>query len=430
MAPNLEDATEGAGEPYRPLGLAELLRAAGQGLDLTPLGAQLVRYLETHDEPDALLELALVLELKYQPEAAAQVQQLALANRQHYVPPRAASPGAPRLLVLKTPGDLIANTPFECLIERADLHVDVLYVDDALPLPAALPPHDVLLVAACASDANAPRLARMAALAARSPRPLINAPQRIGSTAREAAFALLGDQPGIRMAETVRVPRERLADAARDGAPVAGLNAAYPLIVRPVGSHAGRGLVRIDAPADFDAYLQAMAGEAFYVAPFVDYRSDDGLYRKYRIVMCDGVPLVCHMGISSHWIVHYPYAEMAGDTSRRDEEAHCFASFDADFAVRHREAFARIAARTGLDYVGLDCAETRDGALLIFETATAMVVHDIDDPALYPYKLPQMQRVFDAFLAMITRRAALSDAAGFIGSPDVPESPESPDARA
>ncbi|MBN3727788.1 ATP-grasp domain-containing protein [Burkholderia sp. Ac-20379] len=422
MATTLDASRDGASEPYRPLGLAELLRAAGQGLDLAPLGAELVRYLEHRDEPDALLELALVLELKYQPEAAAQVQQLALAQRRHYVLPRAASPGAPRLLVLKAPGDLIANTPFECLIERADLHVEVLYVDDALPLPDTLPPHDVLMVAACASDANTPRLARMATLAARSPRPLINAPQRIGSTAREAAFALLGDQPGIRMAETVRVSREQLADAARDASPVAGLHAAYPLIVRPVGSHAGRGLVRIDAPGDFAAYLQAMEGDAFYVAPFVDYRSGDGLYRKYRIVMCDGVPLVCHMGISSHWIVHYPYAEMGGDAVRRGEEAHCFASFDADFAVRHREAFARIAARTGLDYVGLDCAETRDGALLIFETATAMVVHDIDDPALYPYKLPQMQRVFDAFLGMVARRAAQADAAR---STDVPDSSDS-----
>lgn len=103
------------------------------------------------------------------------------------------------------------------------------------------------------------------------------------------------------------------------------------------------------------------------------------------------------MGISAHWMVHYPYAEMIAHPERRAEEERLMANFDATFAVRHREALRAVVERTSLDYVGFDCAETEDGRLLIFEIATAMVVHDMDDAALFPYKLAQMRRVFSAF---------------------------------
>jgi hypothetical protein len=145
--------------------------------------------------------------------------------------------------------------------------------------------------------------------------------------------------------------------------------------------------------------------QEYYVAPFIDYSGTDGLFRKYRIVMIDGTPFLCHMGISSEWMVHYPYKEMIAHPERREEEARLMATFDSDFAVRHRDALRSIAELTGLDYIGFDCAETSDGRLLIFEVATAMVVHDMDDPNLFPYKLPQMRRVFDAFYDMLRRGA-------------------------
>ena len=106
-------------------------------------------------------------------------------------------------------------------------------------------------------------------------------------------------------------------------------------------------------------------------------------------------------------MVHYPYPEMIAHPERREEEASLMASFDSTFAVRHRDALQSVADLTGLDYVGFDCAETADGRLLIFEIATAMVIHDMDDLNVFPYKVPQMRRVFGAFHDML-RRAATS----------------------
>ncbi len=62
--------------------------------------------------------------------------------------------------------------------------------------------------------------------------------------------------------------------------------------------------------------------------------------------------------------------------------------------------------RLGLDYFGIDCAELPDGRLLLFEAETAMVVHKMDSPELYPYKQGQMTKVFAAFWAMIDRASS------------------------
>jgi hypothetical protein len=40
-----------------------------------------------------------------------------------------------------------------------------------------------------------------------------------------------------------------------------------------------------------------------------------------------------------------------------------------------------------------------------------MVVHDMDDAALFPYKLPQMHRVFSAFHQMLLAAGTMPTAA-------------------
>jgi hypothetical protein len=43
--------------------------------------------------------------------------------------------------------------------------------------------------------------------------------------------------------------------------------------------------------------------------------------------------------------------------------------------------------------------------LLIFEADNTAVVHNMDLPQLFPYKPPQMRKVFEAFAAMLSRHA-------------------------
>jgi hypothetical protein len=76
-------------------------------------------------------------------------------------------------------------------------------------------------------------------------------------------------------------------------------------------------------------------------------------------------------------------------------------NFEEGFARRHRDALRAVSKRLGLEYCGIDCGETPDGELLIFEADVAMVIHDMDPPELFPYKAPQMQKVFQAFEKML-----------------------------
>lgn len=388
------------------IGLAKLMRMAFSGVDLGPLGTQLIE--RAGPDPDAasgntLMDLSTVLQLRGNRDLALAMQAKALEIQQIYSPPTAVAQAGIRLLAIMGPGDLMANTPLEFLLENSDVALDILYIAPYLPLPASAPDHDVLFVAIGESDENIPLLKEIGDAIKSWPRPVLNMPNRIALLSRDSACALLKSAPGIVMPDTVRIDRHALEQIGCEELAIAAIleDGGFPVIVRPVDSHAGKGLAKLDDPAAVAGYLRTMPQDEFYVARFVDYRGMDGLFRKYRIVLIDGRPFVCHMGISEHWMIHYLNAGMAESAEKRAEEARFMAGFDKDFALRHADAFRAICERIGLDYLGIDCGETLDGSLLIFEVDSNMIVHAIDPVDVFPYKQPQMRKVFAAFREML-----------------------------
>jgi glutathione synthase/RimK-type ligase-like ATP-grasp enzyme len=390
------------------IGLAPLMRQAFSGADMKQLGAQLIeRSTQYPDDAHTLMDLSTVLQLTGNREIALATQAQALAMQQIYHLP-ATGGAALRVLAMMAPGDLMANTPLEFLLEGADVALDLLYLTSDLDELPALPDHDVLFVAVGESDENRPLLEQLAAVLPHWPRPVLNAPDRIARLSRDRACRLLQSADGIAMPTAIRIERtalEQVGRAERSLVDVAE-DTAFPAIVRPVGSHAGSGLEKIDTPAELAAYLERMPHAEFYVARFVDYRNADGLFRKYRIMLIDGRPFICHMAVSSHWMIHYLNAGMTDSADKRAEEERCMAEFDDGFARRHADAFRAVTERIGLDYVGLDCAETADGKLLIFEADSDMIVHAMDPVELFPYKQPQMRKLFAAFRRMLADAAA------------------------
>jgi glutathione synthase/RimK-type ligase-like ATP-grasp enzyme len=209
------------------------------------------------------------------------------------------------------------------------------------------------------------------------------------------------------MPPTIRVSRSTLEDLARGLVQPCDLQREiyFPLIARPVDSHAGRGLVKLDAAQEIVPYIADNENSEFFVSPFVDYRSSDGLFRKYRIIWVDGQPYPCHMAISDDWKLWYYNAGMSTNAAKRDEEARFMTAFDDGFGRRHAAALSAIVEKFGLEYMGIDCAEMPDGRLLVFEGAVAMVAHNMDSPSLYPYKGPQMRKLFASFNDMLKRKA-------------------------
>jgi glutathione synthase/RimK-type ligase-like ATP-grasp enzyme len=406
ITPELIDA---ATTPYAPLiGAATLMRCAFYHDDLRPIGEMLLARAQAHpDDANAWLDASFVLQLLGQRDAGLDIQRHALAARTLYTLPAPARTPTLNLLVLMGPGDFMANTPIEFLLQATDIAAQVQYVSPELPFPEQVPDHDVLFVAIAQSDANVALLADVAQMLAGWPRPVVNRPEQIAHLSRDGAHAKLDGTTGIVMPRTVRVARATAEQLAQGALDVQALlpGEAFPLIVRPLDSHAGTDLQKVDDAAALRAYLAAQPSREFYLAPFVDYSGPDGQFRKYRIVLIDGKPFICHLAISSHWMVHYLNAGMDDSAAKRAEEAAGMASFDDGFARRHAAALAEIDARIDLPYLGIDCAETPNGRLLIFEVDNAMVVHAMDDPGKYPYKGPAMDKVFRAFEAMLHRAA-------------------------
>jgi glutathione synthase/RimK-type ligase-like ATP-grasp enzyme len=387
------------------------LKQAFTGVDLSPLAQQWIERAKRNHDPNALMDLAIVLELQGKRELALAIQGDALRQGQRFPIASTATDPMLRLLVIKAPGDLSTNTPLECLLENTNIAMELLYVGPGLPLPEVLPEYDLLFVAVAESNDNRPILEYLQQRLASWPRPYLNAPCEILKVERDRACALLGPIPGISMPPTQRADRETLFQLGRGEIQLNMLlpAAEFPMIVRPLDSHAGRGLIKAESAAELLAYLEERSDSEFYISQFIDYSSTDNLFRKYRVVMMRGVPFLCHMGISNHWMVHYPYEEMIANPARREEEGLAMANFDQAFARRHQAALAAVSEQIQLEYIGLDCAETKNGDLLIFEVASAMLVHAMDNPDLFPYKGAQMRKVSSAFQAMLLSAAAPGD---------------------
>ncbi len=390
------------------LGLAPFLRASIAGQDLRTLGQEMLALAnERGDDANLWMNLSLAMQCIGQRDLGLTIQAQALTMRRIYPLPAAIQPAKLCVLMLMVSGDLAANTPLECLLEDSDIDLIYYYVTPGNPLALPVPEHDVLLVAMGDSDENRPLLAALEKDLANWPKPVVNAPQFIPATDRSVASVLLKDVPGVLIPPTLYVSRSVLGEIARGEVLLADLveGCDFPIILRPVGSQAGRDLEKFEHSEDVAPYLEKVADPEFFLSRFVDYSGKDGQFRKYRVAMIDGVPFACHMGVSSHWMVHYVNAGMYEDAAKRAEEARFMENFD-EFAARHREALAAIRERNGLDYLCIDCAETADGQLLIFEADHCMVVHAMDPEDLFPYKQVHMLKMKNAFRDYLLRLKA------------------------
>ena len=390
------------------IGFARLTAMAFGGADLRPLRDQLIsKVVAGTAGAGEGLDLSLITQLLGDKQAGIAIQAEVLAFHQLYRTPCSVEQPKLRLLALAAAIDMGGNTPIEFLIEGSGIELETLYVVAGVELPVPLPDHDVAIVIASDSEECRDALRKIDQARSRWPRPLLNPPHLVRTLDRDKLHGLLSGIRGLDIPATAGATRAQLLEVSGSNAGPAGIAAglAFPIIIRPRGSHAGAGLVKIDNPVAIAGYLEVHPEQEFFVTQFVDYAGDDGLFRKYRIVVVDGRPYACHMAIADRWDIWYLNAGMAFSESKRLEEERFMGNFDSDFAQRHQGALAAMADRIGLDYFTIDCAENKNGELLIFEADNTAVVHNMDSPALFPYKAPQMRRIFEAFAAMLYRHS-------------------------
>lgn len=388
------------------LGLAPFLRASISGEDLRPQAQNLLaQTAERPDDAPLLMNLSLALQCLGQRDIGLALQAQALEIQRIYTLEATDRPPRLRVLMLMSPGDISSNTPLECLLETGDIELIHYYLTPGNALAEPVPDHDIVMAALGESAGNRAALQQLERALQRWPQPVVNAPEQISATDRQVASEVLQGIPGLVIPRTFRARRDVLQQIAASTCrlPDAFEGAGFPIILRPVGSHAGNALEKLTSTADLSGYLSRVEGEEFFLARFVDYRSPDGYFRKFRIALVDGAPYVCHVGVSRHWMVHYLNAGMYEDAWRRSQEAAFMADFAA-FALRHATAIAAIHERIPLDYVLIDGAETPDRQFLIFEIDHCMVAHAMDSIELFPYKQRPMQQLKAAVEDFLWRR--------------------------
>lgn len=336
-------------EPAIPIGLASLAGWAFAGTDLAPIGSRLVeRVMADANDAAALMDLSTIMQLVGDRDGGMAWQAHALrVQRLYRRPPARVSPDGIRLLALLAPGDFKANTPLEFLLEDSDVTLDMQYVVPGSPLDGPIPDHDVAFVAVGEADENGALLRQIADRARSWPRPLLNDPERIALLSRDGARGLLESASGLVMPMSTRIGREMV-----DG----------------------------------------------------DFRGPDGLGRTYRIALIDGRPFACRLTIAEQRVDRDLGTGASASKEYRAEEARFMMDFDDGFARRHEAALRAVTERVGLDYFGIDCAETPDGKLLMLEVGVAMIVHSMDAPGLFPHRSTQMRKIRDAFRAMLRRK--------------------------
>ena len=349
---------------------------------------------DTHAVADlsfVCMQMVFVLLALNQNEFALDMQARALSLQRVY---RLAGPSDPkvRLLVILGPGNMQDNTPIEFVLDNSEVQMDLLFILPGQELPGVIPEHDIAFVAIGESDKNSQILTQVASLAKDWPRPVLNHPEMIKNGARDACYRLLKDVDGLVVPRTVRWHRH------------GGLDMDYPITIRPIDTQGGKGLKRVGNANELDIYLDQFPSMAYYMGQYVDYRSQDGMFRKLRIVLIDGKPYICHLAISESWMVHYLTAGMEASADKRIEEAAFMKTFDTSFAVRYRDQLDAIAKLLKMDYVTIDCAELSDGRLLLFEADSRGLIHSTDPADMYPYKPLIMQKAFDAFRVMLSDR--------------------------
>ena len=296
-----------------------------------------------------------------------------------------------RVLILSTTES--GNTPDRYLIPPARYTRLLWFVEYASERQMAdLPDYDLAFNAIGDEDLAGPTAANAARFAERCQTRLLNPPDMIARTRRDLAGGLFAGVAGVKTPQTVRLDAAELAGGVRAAATRAGI--AEPFLVRPIGSHGGKGLFLVGGGAPDEPLTPA---GAYYLTQFEDFRSPDGLYRKYRAIFVGGRTLPYHLAVASGWMIHYEHSGMENHPERLAEEMRYLDDPAGAIGAGAWAAVQAVGAAMGLDYAGVDFTLLPDGRVLLFEANATMLVHPEAPEGPLAHKNPAIERILEAF---------------------------------
>jgi tetratricopeptide (TPR) repeat protein len=310
-----------------------------------------------------------------------------------------------RVLILATTD--LGNTPDRHLLP-ADRYTRLTWFVEyaGASQMKALPDFDVVFNAIGDADETGPTATNVARFLATCGRPVFNRPEAVARTFRHLAPALFEGIDALAVPKTVRLTAGTVAElGVREAARRAGV--AAPLIARPIGSHGGQGVRLVTARTEAGADIEA--DRDHYATAFHDFRSGDGLYRKYRMIFVDRRPYPYHLAIGPSWMVHYETSGTAQHPERLAEEQRFLEDPEAVLGAAAMAAVRAVGERLDLDFAGMDFARLDDGQVLLFEANATMLAHPEDPDGPLAHKNPYVERILAAFRAMLGRGGAVDE---------------------
>jgi Flp pilus assembly protein TadD len=300
------------------------------------------------------------------------------------------------LLVLSAVG---SNVPIEPAIDDKVFQKWTLAAELFDP-KADLPPHDIVFNSIGDADNCGAALAAATEILARTSVRVLNHPQRVGKTGRAENARRLGQIPGVVTPRTEAWPRDTLlASGGADALTRAGFT--WPLLLRSPGFHAGQNFVKVEVPENLQSAAASLPGASLFVIQFLDTRCEDGKIRKYRVMMVDGRLYPLHVAVSASWKVHYFSADMADRPEHRAEDEAFLTDMPRVLGPRAMRALERIREALGLDYGGIDFALDDQGAVVVFEANSTMVIPQPDQGERWMYRVAPVRRARDAVHRML-----------------------------
>lgn len=197
--------------------------------------------------------------------------------------------------------------------------------------------------------------------------PILNKPENIRKTARDVLSLNLVSNEYFYIPKTFKIKPNNEKDVLGKAKELFG-NKSF--LFRPVLSHSGKALIKVDdfSKADFTKYLLDGENE-YFITEFVNFVSNDGFYKKARFFVLDGKIYPRHLIVSKSWKIHSGNrVEFENETKYKKEESDFLSSPPKIFLDFCKYVYEFL----NLDFFGIDCAILPDGKVVLFEANVCM----------------------------------------------------------
>ncbi|MDM5271404.1 hypothetical protein PGH07_04375 [Sulfurovum sp. zt1-1] len=222
--------------------------------------------------------------------------------------------------------------------------------------------------------------------------PFFNIPSRVMRTSRDQIYKLLQGIEKLHVPKTIKI-QPKSSQEIHDVIKEEGFQ--YPVIFRQAGDHGGISTIRVDNETE-QFYSFHLDGREYYLTQFVEYK-EDGLYRKYRLMVVDGKVYLRHIKISAEWMVHHHNQIEHPEALQK--------KFKKEFASKIKPAIqpiiSQIYNRLELDYFGIDCFIDNDMNILVFEVNASMGIFRQPEGDIFS---DQVEKIRKAMIEMINSR--------------------------